>query len=331
VGWEWMGVCLYVTNAHTHTHTHSLSPSPLVELPCRMWPRLRFQIWDYDFFSPDDSICTLLLLLLYVVGCVTGTGLYVCKQSCQFLFVFIVYIYTHTHTHSHPSIPGEMTMSLKGLCKRALKTKRRVVMTKNGKDKMTFTGLTSVAEEGKAQEDCMGLYGIVWDCMGLYGIVWDCMGLYGIVWDCMGLYGVCMGLYGIVWDCMGLYGIVWDGDGDGDCEGDGSSHTPTNTQHNTPNNTQTRNITNNNNNNNNELHTHTSPAPKPAQPCAFQKKGDLILSIELIPSVETKKRPAGKGRSDPNMNPFLPPPEGRVNWSLFHPLNLLYEILGPGM
>jgi len=46
-----------------------------VSLPTKNWPRLRFQIWDLDIFSPNDSIC-------------------------------------------------ETVMTLKGLCKRAMKKKR---------------------------------------------------------------------------------------------------------------------------------------------------------------------------------------------------------------
>ena len=28
-----------------------------IKLPTKHYPRFRLQIWDLDFFSPDDSIC----------------------------------------------------------------------------------------------------------------------------------------------------------------------------------------------------------------------------------------------------------------------------------
>lgn len=40
-------------------------------------------------------------------------------------------------------------------------------------------------------------------------------------------------------------------------------------------------------------------------------QGDILISIEVVTSEEAASRPAGKGRSDPNQNPTLPPPTGR--------------------
>jgi hypothetical protein len=59
------------------------------------------------------------------------------------------------------------------------------------------------------------------------------------------------------------------------------------------------------------------------------KKSSVELSVELVPKELALQLPAGLGRSEPNCNPHLPKPEGRVNWSLFHPLDMLKEILGP--
>lgn len=60
-------------------------------------------------------------------------------------------------------------------------------------------------------------------------------------------------------------------------------------------------------------------------------QGRLEFSMELMPLSVANTIPAGLGRGDPNANPHLPEPEGRVHWSLFHPLDMCYEILGENM
>jgi len=129
-----------------------------ISLPIKPWPRLRFQIWDLDVFSPNDSIC-------------------------------------------------ETVMTLKGLCKRAMKKKDRIKIYVKGKDRFTLENLK--------------------------------------------------------------------------------------------------------------------------HPNFGENQGKMDISIEILPADMASQLPAGFGRSDPNLNPFLPPPEGRVNWSLFHPLDMLKELLGP--
>jgi len=56
-------------------------------------------------------------------------------------------------------------------------------------------------------------------------------------------------------------------------------------------------------------------------------QGKLQVSIEIMTAEEGSKYPAGLGRGDPNMNPYLPAPEGRFIWSL-NPFSLLRQILG---
>jgi len=56
-------------------------------------------------------------------------------------------------------------------------------------------------------------------------------------------------------------------------------------------------------------------------------QGRIQVSMELLTSEEASKFPAGTGRSDPNMNPFLPPPEGRLMWTL-NPFSMLRQLLG---
>jgi len=127
-------------------------------LPIKPWPRLRFQIWDLDFFSPNDFIC-------------------------------------------------ESVISLKGLCRQALKKKDAVKIMVKGKDRFWLEDLRNPGEGEKNQ-------------------------------------------------------------------------------------------------------------------------GRMEISVELMPAAMAAQLPAGFGRSDPNQNPFLPEPAGRVKWSIFHPFDMLRELLG---
>eukprot|EP00485_Elphidium_margaritaceum_P004276 CAMPEP_0202695866 /NCGR_PEP_ID=MMETSP1385-20130828/9321_1 /ASSEMBLY_ACC=CAM_ASM_000861 /TAXON_ID=933848 /ORGANISM="Elphidium margaritaceum" /LENGTH=1764 /DNA_ID=CAMNT_0049351945 /DNA_START=35 /DNA_END=5329 /DNA_ORIENTATION=- len=56
-------------------------------------------------------------------------------------------------------------------------------------------------------------------------------------------------------------------------------------------------------------------------------QGKLQVSMELMTSEEAVKFPAGLGRGDPNMNPYLPEPEGRFRFSL-NPFAMLKQLLG---
>ena len=56
--------------------------------------------------------------------------------------------------------------------------------------------------------------------------------------------------------------------------------------------------------------------------------GKIRLSVELLPVKIAKQLPAGFGRDNPNSNPFLPPPEGRAQFSLLHPCRSLRLLLG---
>eukprot|EP01083_Nonionella_stella_P294532 1001194_1 len=59
-------------------------------------------------------------------------------------------------------------------------------------------------------------------------------------------------------------------------------------------------------------------------------QGRVEVSFEIMPQAMAQQLPAGFGRSDPNMNPVLPHPEGRFQWS-FNPLSLLKQTLGGRM
>jgi len=43
--------------------------------------------------------------------------------------------------------------------------------------------------------------------------------------------------------------------------------------------------------------------------------GQIKVSFELVPKDQALRCPVGKGRDDPNIDPFLPPPVGRIHWS----------------
>ena len=59
--------------------------------------------------------------------------------------------------------------------------------------------------------------------------------------------------------------------------------------------------------------------------------GKVLISVQAVPiEIAKDELPAGFGRSEPNMNPELPDPVGRMKFSL-NPLYLLNEILGPAL
>lgn len=60
----------------------------------------------------------------------------------------------------------------------------------------------------------------------------------------------------------------------------------------------------------------------------FFRPGKLLISLELLPKENAEAQPVGSGRSDPNQNPYLPPPAGRMKFS-FNPFRLSMSLLGP--
>jgi len=57
--------------------------------------------------------------------------------------------------------------------------------------------------------------------------------------------------------------------------------------------------------------------------------GKVLLSFELLPTEDAKKKPNGNGRDQPNNFPALPEPMGRFTFDILSPLKTLKEILGP--
>lgn len=56
--------------------------------------------------------------------------------------------------------------------------------------------------------------------------------------------------------------------------------------------------------------------------------GKLLISLELLPKDAADAQPVGSGRNEPNQNPYLPPPAGRMKFS-FNPFRLSMSLLGP--
>jgi hypothetical protein len=59
--------------------------------------------------------------------------------------------------------------------------------------------------------------------------------------------------------------------------------------------------------------------PLPLPPYTY--RGRIAVSLSIVPKAEIESRPVGTGRDEPNINPFLPPPFGRM--SLYVPYTLL--------
>jgi len=56
----------------------------------------------------------------------------------------------------------------------------------------------------------------------------------------------------------------------------------------------------------------------------------LRLDMRLYPGDDAKANPVGEARSDSNMQPFLPPPIGRISFSL-NPFAMLSQLMGPAL
>ena len=59
-----------------------------------------------------------------------------------------------------------------------------------------------------------------------------------------------------------------------------------------------------------------------------KKKSRVLCSLEILPEWYSEMHPVGKGREEPNMNPYLPPPVGRIKFTL-NPFKMLNQLTGP--
>ena len=56
--------------------------------------------------------------------------------------------------------------------------------------------------------------------------------------------------------------------------------------------------------------------------------GRVLCSIEILPQWYADRYPVGIGRNEPNINPYLPPPTGRISFTL-NPFSMLNQYTGP--
>jgi hypothetical protein len=58
--------------------------------------------------------------------------------------------------------------------------------------------------------------------------------------------------------------------------------------------------------------------------------GEVCVSMELVPMEKAKQQGVGQGRNSPNHSPYLPPPAGRLSFSL-NPFKVFNDLLGPSI
>jgi hypothetical protein len=69
---------------------------------------------------------------------------------------------------------------------------------------------------------------------------------------------------------------------------------------------------------------------KKKQP-SFNKKemtGKVRLRIDILSKEEADEAPLGAGRKEENRDPYLPPPEGRIEFSM-NPMKMLRQLISP--
>ena len=70
-----------------------------------------------------------------------------------------------------------------------------------------------------------------------------------------------------------------------------------------------------------------APDPATNEP---QCQGEVLVEYCIMHADVTEMMPAGTGRNDPNMNPFIPEPD-RFRFDFRNPFKSLYGLLGPEM
>ena len=59
-----------------------------------------------------------------------------------------------------------------------------------------------------------------------------------------------------------------------------------------------------------------------------KKGGRVLCSLEILPEWYSNINPVGKGRDEPNVNPYLPQPFGRLTFTM-NPLKMFNQLVGP--
>lgn len=62
----------------------------------------------------------------------------------------------------------------------------------------------------------------------------------------------------------------------------------------------------------------------------IESRGDVRVQIDVVPIDSAKKNPVGKARDNPNHSPYLPAPEGRIEFSL-NPVKMFNQLVGPAV
>ena len=58
------------------------------------------------------------------------------------------------------------------------------------------------------------------------------------------------------------------------------------------------------------------PVKRPTDDDPEHRGGDILISVCLLPKDFAEKSPQGPGREEPNNDPYCPPPEGRISFTL---------------
>ena len=59
-----------------------------------------------------------------------------------------------------------------------------------------------------------------------------------------------------------------------------------------------------------------------------EKAGRVMCTLDILPKKIADLNLVGKGRDDPNVNPYLPPPVGRIQFTL-NPFKMMNQCVGP--
>ena len=62
----------------------------------------------------------------------------------------------------------------------------------------------------------------------------------------------------------------------------------------------------------------------------IESRGDVRVQIDVVPIDMAIKNPVGKARDNPNHSPYLPAPEGRIEFSM-NPLKMFNQLVGPAV
>ena len=62
----------------------------------------------------------------------------------------------------------------------------------------------------------------------------------------------------------------------------------------------------------------------------LENNGYVRVQMDIVPADYAEKNKVGAAREEPNANPFLPPPVGRLSFSL-NPFKMFQQLVGPEM